>query len=254
MTYANDAPNTRDDGGIRGSGEADEALRDRLQTAWQSIQPTPAFVGQLQQAIRDAQESSPSPAAGRILPFPRLVQKFVLPAAAAAAAIVLFALILPPGGQLKADQQALRSIHEANLEANLAGGAAAEVDYHPASDIGAVRKQLARHLHEDIRVPNGPGLRMCGWATPKFRGRVVGSYLVEVHGQPVSVIVARAQVEELHFDNSGRRNGRVFFWCGFGDCRMAAVQMGELVYVSVGEKGQFSHEALVGFLRNNLTR
>ena len=243
MTRSNDVPNSRTGGGLTTD---DVLIQQRLQKAWQSIQAPAPLVGRIQAAVSLPPASAP-PAQRRlrVLPFPRRAYRMGLPVAAAAAVLLLVATVIPFGPPAKADQKLLREIHEANLSASTA-------DFHASADPNVVQGQLARRLSRDVRLPQGPDVTVCGWAAPRFRDQVVGTYLVEVQGRPISVIVIRGNADDLAFNHKADRGGRVFYWCGFAECRMAAVQVDDLVYISVGEKSGFTHEALVQFLQTKL--
>ena len=223
-------PTDLDDAQRRQLAEA-RAVRNRLRSAFAGV-----GAGDLLAARVRSQQ-----AAGLL----RTARRW-LPLAAAAAALIalgplLMQLIAPR--HAGAAQAELASIHEANLK--------------PGGQLQAVRDRhhleafLAEKLSARPALPRGDDVNFCGCCTARFRGRDVTSYMIDVSGERISIIIGQVDPDTLSFGHKFSRDGRTFWGCGSGKCRMVAMRLGEYTYFAVGETG---HEALTDVLVRLLPR
>jgi hypothetical protein len=163
-----------------------------------------------------------------------------LPLAAAAAALIalgplLMQLIAPRPAV--AAQAELAAIHRANLQP---GG-----PLHAIRDRQKLEAFLTEKLGTRPALPTGDDVDFCGCCTARFRGRDVTSYMLDVAGERISVIIGKVDPSTLSFGHEFSRGGRRFWGCGSGKCRMVAMRLGDYTYFAVGETG---HDALIDVL------
>ena len=227
-------PDDLDEAQRRQLAEA-RAVRERLRSAFAGVGADESLAARIRSAMGPAPRTGVIRAARRWLPL----------AAAAAALIALGPLLM----QLVSPQRAgaaqaeLASIHEANLKP---GG--------PLKDIRDRHKLeafLADKLDARPALPSGDDVNFCGCCTARFRGRDVTSYMIDVSGERISIIIGQVDPDTLSFGHKFSRDGRTFWGCGSGKCRMVAMRLGEYTYFAVGETG---HEALTDVLVRLLPR
>ena len=161
------------------------------------------------------------------------------PAAAAlliTAAILSFNIInLSPATAAQAE---LVEIHNHNLTDNH--------EFHSQSD----PEKLAEYFKDKLGfTPSMPiasqGMQIRGCCVRHFRGRIVGSYVVDTPQGVMSVIVVTDKPRSLGMAEKFEHQSRVYWKSSFDKCDMVTVRLGDYSYCAVGE---VSHEYLTELL------
>jgi len=221
-----------------------QALRDRLRAAFGSVRSGELLAervrGRLGEASPGAEVSQPPAVHKRLLRLP-----FPMPWLAGVAAILLIAIamvfLLPTTPPAVAAQPQLTEIHLKNLS------------YEPGThkfDRMEDPDQVADHMATELGfrpvVPHlAEGSAMLGCCERHFRGKVVGSYLVELPEGKVSVVILEERPETLRFGRRFERDGITFHACKHKPCNMVAFRLGEHTYCAVG---RVPHDTLTGLL------
>ncbi len=154
------------------------------------------------------------------------------PAMAAAAAIIvslIVAFYLATPGEAYAAQQELVGIHQQNLS-----------ESHGMFYSQDEPAKLAAYFKQELGfIPAMPklnqGLSMRGCCVAHFRGRAVGSYVVDSPHGPISIIVIREMPQALGMTNHVERNGQDVWIGSFSGNNTAATRRGEFTYFAVGK-------------------
>lgn len=167
-------------------------------------------------------------------------QRIVWPAAAAAVLVITVILgvyvINPPSAM--AARAELVKIHRQNLSDNHEFYSEANVE----KLAGYFRDKL--NFSPSMPVP-GEGMAIRGCCVRHFRGRIVGSYVVDTPQGVISVIVVTDKPESLGMGEKFEYQGRPFWKSSFAKCGMVTVRLGNYSYCAVGE---VSHEYLTQLL------
>ena len=218
--------------------EEKRALAQRVRGAFSAIQPGPDLVNRIRADVAAGQGASTVRAWPQIIPL--RFHRHVWSALAAAAAVLIVALsitfYIDTGSQIKAAQNELVGIHQANLS-SLAQPATG----HDPNELGAfVQNQMGRR-------PVMPCTGACGCSVREFCGRQVPSYVIKGPNAPVSVIVVPQPPKALGMtpakDEAVAK--RSIWRAKCGNCNMASVRIGERSYCAVG---QVTQEELTGVL------
>jgi len=231
------APGDLDESQRRQLAEA-AAVRDRLRAAFETVSAPEALADRIRSQLADGPEgqSGDRPHKPNII---RIVGRLVPLAAAAAVLIAVVPMLLNMGGPkpAAAAQAQLASIHEANLK---------EKDHlHHKGDRDKLAVFLARKLGTPAALPQGDDVDFCGCGTTRFRSKTVATYMLNLSGRRVSIVITNVDPGTLGFQHKFARAGRTFWACGFGDCRMVAMRLGQHTYFAVGET---SHDDLIDVL------
>lgn len=208
------------------------AVRERLRAAFGGVRPGPELASRLRERLSvDARASAPAEAeeavAGLRLRFPRAVWPILAAAAAVLVAAVSLSILLSPGDAIAA-QQELALLHASHESPN------AELFHDPDPAV------MADHLKDRVGFeatvpPLAAGESVRGCCVSRFRREWVASYVLETEQGMVSIVVARVSPDALHFRHRLEREGRTVWACGFEECSMAGLPVGELFYYAIGE-------------------
>jgi hypothetical protein len=174
-------------------------------------------------------------------PFALRLRHYAWPLAAAAVVLAVgipVAIFLTQPSPAQAAQQELLSIHQHNLS-----------DGHGFYSEDEPNK-LAQYFREQLGfVPAMPklnqGMAIRGCCVAHFRGKIVGSYVVDTPHGVVSIIVVTDTPASIGL---ARREGQTVWEGNLGMCNMAAVREGDYTYTAVGEAPQASLTQLLGLL------
>jgi anti-sigma factor RsiW len=170
-------------------------------------------------------------------------------ALATAAAILVIAipvgLYLNTSSQARAAQTELVGIHKQNVES------LDELFVH--KDPNELAGYLASKTgHAPTMLCPKSGLKVCGCCTRQFRGRTVGSYLVEVQGRPISIVVVPDSPKSLGLTpEKGKQSSKRAVWRARCEgCNMASVRIGDRSYYAVGQVAQENLDSVLTGLLN----
>jgi len=203
------------------------ALAARLNSAFASIKPD----GNLAARIRDRLDlTAPSSQHGEPV---RIITK-LWPVLATAAAVLIVAvplsLYFATPSAADAAQEELASIHKHNIkQVN---------EFYAEADPEKLTEYFKDKLGFSPALPCiGKGMEMLGCCVAHFKGRVVGSYVVDTPKGTISVIVVTDTPKKIGMNRmAGKAGDRQIFWKGsFARCKMVTVRLGDYSYCAVGE-------------------
>jgi hypothetical protein len=207
------------------------AVHNRLRSAFVPVQAGQALADRIRaQLATETQSSVPQEHPRR-----RHIVWKLAPLAAAAmivAGILVMQLVKPPTAQAE-----LASIHEANTQP--------QGPLHHETNRAKLAAFLKQKLGTTPALPRGDDVNFCGGCTTRFQGKPVVSYMLELDGRRVSIIITKIDPDTLGFGRKYSRNGRTFWGCGHDKCRMAGMLLGDYTYFAVGET---NHENLINIL------
>jgi hypothetical protein len=217
------------------------AIAERLRSAFGSVQASPDLAGRIRHnlnasasvAITNQPVQRVSPGRNRWQIWPGL-------AAAAAVLIVLVPLSMYFGSPsaAKAAQAELAKIHNHNLSP--------DHEFYSEAEPGKLAEYFKSKLGFNPRLPElGHGMALRGCCVKHFRGKVVGSYVVDTPEGVMSVIVVTDKPESLGIEGKFKKGEQTYWKSSFAKCDMVSVRIGNYSYCAVGE---ISHEYLTELL------
>lgn len=218
------------------------AVRERLRSAFASVHAGGAFAERLGQRLTAAAKPTPvrRPTSRRVLrPW---FWRVGLPAVAAAAVLLIGVPLWMhwsgPGDS--SAQAALVGIHRSILSPPPG------MEFIEDDDPERVASWLKERVGVAPTVPcgsSGAAVKCC--CVSKFRGKRVGSYMLQCPKGAVTVVLTEDTPGSMRLRHSKVRNGWTFWTCEYGPCKIAATRVGNLTYCVVGET---SHDVLLGVL------
>lgn len=209
-------------------GEA-RAIRERLRGALAGVRASEGLAGRIRAGLEEKPQAQRKP--GR---FARLAIR-LMPAAMAAAILLLVAptvIYLGQPASVMAATEELTRIHEGNLAG--AGGFVKEGD----------RERIEAHFRERldfvaVAIPAGQGVRLEGGCVASIRSRPAASYLVDVEGRKITVIVTRQSPEELGLVcGCGKAHCKCYHKGACKGCNLVSKEIGAYAYTAVGKATQ----------------
>jgi len=220
-----------------------KAVRERLQSAFGSVHASPALADRIRGALADAGGSAAAERPVRrpvIWHLPRLAWAGVAAAAAVLVVAIPVILYLTAPESASAAQAELARIHAGNLAANHKVFS----DADPARLADYLKTQLG---FEPATPKLGQGMAMRGCCVAHFKGRAVGSYVVETPRGPLSIIVVPQEPQAMGMTEHAEAGGKAFWTGAFARNSMVAVRLGGYTYCAVGE---VPHDLLTQILLN----
>lgn len=217
------------------------AIAARLRSAFNSVKAGPALADQIRSRLNTvagpAMTVRPIQQNRADHPLRRLWPAF---ASAAAVLVLLVPLSLYFGAPSAAEaaQAELVRIHKENLAP----------DHKFVSE--AEPEKLAEYFKDKLgfnpRLPEpGHGMALRGCCVRHFRGRIVGSYVVDTPQGVMSVVVVTDKPESLGRSSRFAKGQQTYWKSSFARCEMVSVRIGDYTYCAVGE---ISHEYLTELL------
>ena len=205
------------------------ALRSRLRSAFADVHAGAELAGIIQattgQTVLKKTSTTP-PARARIFRFAR----WAMPLSAAALVLIgIFTFVLFTGSDSATAAPAeLFRIHQHSLSPHTKLYSSAD----PESLAGFLKEELGFRP----AVPRlGAGMSLRGCCITHFRGKSVGSYVVDTPRGVISVIVVAQSQESLGMKGVLRRGNHTYMAGSFARCEMVTVELGEYTYCAVGE-------------------
>jgi hypothetical protein len=139
----------------------------------------------------------------------------------------------------EAAQRQLVNIHNHNLSP--------DHEFHSEAEPEKLAEYFKNKLGFSLLLPEpGRGLALRGCCVKHFRGRVVGSYVVDTPQGVMSVVVVTDKPESLGMSGGTFKKGPHTYWkSNFAMCDMVSVRIGDYTYCAVGE---VSHDYLTELL------
>ena len=162
--------------------------------------------------------------------------RYWMPAAAAVLLVFLIIVAFAPSSAMAAPE--LAQIHYRNLDHDHMFFAESD----PVQLAGYFRRNLGFH---PLFPKNGQGLALRGCCVQHFRGKQVGSYVVDTPDGVISIIVVPDTLRQLGMKGAFTMSGHQFGTSAFATNNMAAVRIGQFTYCAVGK---IPHEYLTRVL------
>ena len=150
---------------------------------------------------------------------------------AAAGLIIVISLFffLAEPSTASAAQAELVGIHKDNLSAN-------HDEFYNQADPKKMAEYFERKLGvSPIILRAGQGRSLRGCCLCRFRGQIVGTYVVKTPQGMMSIVIVTDQPQSLGMERKFRRGKRVFWVGSFAGCKLVAVRIGQYSYCAVGE-------------------
>jgi hypothetical protein len=220
------------------------AITGRLRTAFASIKASSVLAERIRSRLNTATE--PAMTAQPIQDthlgnhIKRLKRLWPTFAAAAAVLLILVPLSLYFGAPSSAEaaQAELVRIHKENL--------AADHEFMSEADPEKLAAYFKDKLGFNPRLPElDRGMALRGCCVRHFRGRIVGSYVVDTPEGVMSIIVVTDKPESLGISSRFAKDQQTYWKSSFAKCNMVSVRIGNYTYCAVDE---ISHEYLAELL------
>jgi hypothetical protein len=214
------------------------ALANRLRAAFTTIKPNKDLANNIRtKLISSAKvpEKTQHDKWFRIISF----KTIAWPAAAAVLliAIILGTYVINPPAAIGAPAELVK-IHQHNLSDNH--------EFYSESDSEKLAEYFKDKLGFSPSMPAlGRGMEIRGCCVRHFRGRIVGSYVVDTPRGVISVIVVTDEPHTLGMGKGFEYQGQTFYKSSFAKCDMVATRLGDFSYCAVGE---ITHECLTELL------
>ena len=214
----------------RGRLSEKQALASRLRLAFAKIKPQDSLAEQIRRKLNVNSMRVKHTGERQLLNVLFQRRRWLSLASAAAVLIIatplVFFLVEPSSAY--AAKAELVKIHNDNLSANH--------DFYNQADPKKVAEYFKNRLGVSpiiLRARQGQSLRGC--CLCRFRGQIVGSYVVETPQGMISIIVVTDRPQSLGMDRKFRRGQRTFWVSSFAGCKLVAVRIGQHSYCAVGE-------------------
>ena len=207
------------------------AVRGRLRSAFDNVQAGDELRRRVQSSVKDSLATQQTAVAA---PQARRLRLRPLWRPLAAAAVLLLAAIplaiylsQPPAAT--ASQEALAEIHRHNMSSH-------GEKFFTAGDPTALAAYFREKLGFHPAIPHlDEGMALRGCCVRHFRGKIVGSYVVDTPEGVISIVVVTDLPKSLGMQQRVRHGGRTFGAGSFARCNMVTQRMGQYTYCAVGE-------------------
>lgn len=217
------------------------AIAARLRRAFDPVKAGPVLADRIRSRLNAATEPTMTAQPVQHIHLDNHIKR-LWPAFAAAAAVLLIlvplSLYFGAPSSAEAAQAELVRIHKENL--------AADHEFMSEADPEKLAAYLKDKLGFNPRLPElGRGMALKGCCVRHFRGRIVGSYVVDTPKGVMSVIVVTDKPESLGISSRFTKNQQTYWKSSFAKCNMVSVRIGNYTYCAVDE---ISHEYLTELL------
>ena len=215
------------------------AVANRLRSAFLSVKAGPEMVKDIREQLEDRHLSKTLKVPSKL--WSSYLKRIAWPAAAAAVvlvAILLGSRVVGPEPVMAA-QAELVQIHRHNVSG--------EHDFYSESDPERLADYFKKELGFTPLMPvTGRGMELRGCCVRHFRGRIVGSYVVDTPRGIMSVVAVTDEPESLGMNEKVLQEGTVFWKSSFAKNSMVSVRLGNYTYCAIGET---RHDYLLELLR-----
>jgi hypothetical protein len=221
-----------------------EALASRLRLAFAGIKPEEGLVERIRRQSNIGLRRIKHTGERHLLKIRFRRRSWLSIASAAAVLIIVIPLayyVAEPSAAVAAQAELVR-IHEDNLSASH--------EFHDQNDPQKIVEYFKSKLGVSLIMPRaGQGRSLRGCCVCRFRGQIVGSYVVETPQGLMSVVVVTDQPQSLGMDRKFQLGERTFWAGSFAGCKLVTVRIGQYSYCAVGKVPE-AHlaELLVGLI------
>ena len=214
----------------RGRLSEKQALASRLQLAFARIKPQDSLAEQIRRKLNVSSMRVKRTGERHLLNVLFQRRRWLSLASAAAVLIITipFVFFLAEPSSASAAKAELVRIHNDNLSANHG--------FHNQTDPKKVAEYFKSRLGvSPIILRAGQGRSLRGCCLCRFKGQIVGSYLVQTPKGMMSIVVVTDQPQSLGMDRKFRRGEHTFWTGSFAKCKLVTVRIGQYSYCAVGE-------------------
>ncbi len=214
----------------RGRLSEKQALASRLRFAFATIKPTERLAERIRRKLNISSMHVKHTGERHLLNvlFQRRRWLSLAPAAAVLIIAIPFVFFLAEPSSASAAKAELVRIHNNNLSAK--HGFYNQADHKKIAEYFKSRLGVSPII---LRVRQGQSLRGC--CLCRFKGQIVGSYVVQTPKGVMSIVVITDQPQSLGMDRKFRRGQRTFWAGSFAKCKLVTVRIGQYSYCAVGE-------------------
>ena len=224
---ADEPAHVRDCPDCRQKLAAHGAVRSKLRATFGNVRASDDLLQRVKEAAQDPVAAQPAQPALR-LRFRPLWRPLAAAAVFLLAAVPLAVYLSHPSAAAAA-QEALVEIHRHNLSPP-------GEEFFTADNPAAMAAYFQEKLGFRPAIPRpGEGMALRGCCVQHFRGKVVGSYVVDSPEGVISVVVVTDLPETLGMHRQVRYGGRTFGAGSFARNNMVTQRMGQYTYCAVGE-------------------
>jgi hypothetical protein len=204
-----------------------QALKARLSAAFSQVAPPVELAQAIRSQIASSAQTQDSHAGSHTQKLPHHWKRWAASLSSIAAVLILAALIkvaLVPTPVYAG----LVEIHEHNMSEGH--------DFLAQTDPNALANHFREQLGFNPRLPElGHGMELRGCCIKHFRGKIVGSYVVDTPQGIISVVAVEDEPALLGITASSQSNGQTYYYSQFAKCDMAAIRIDNYTYCAVGE-------------------
>ena len=207
-----------------------QVLASRLRLAFAKIKPEKALAKRIRRKLNISSTCAEHTGERHLLNVLFQRRRWLSLASAAAVLIIASPIVFflaKPSTAIAAKAELVR-IHKDNLSA--------KHGFHNQADPQKIAEYFKNKLGVSPIIPRakqGQSLRGC--CLCRFKGQIVGSYVVQTPKGVMSIVVITDQPQSLGMDRKIRRGERVFWAGSFAGCKLVAVRIGQYSYCAVGE-------------------
>ncbi len=221
----------------RGRLSEKQALASRLRLAFAKIKPQDSLAEQIRRKLNVSSMRVKHTGKRHLLNVLFQRQTWLRLASAAAVLIIAipFVFFLAEPSSASAAKAELVNIHKHNLSADH------EHEFYNQADPKKVAEYFKGRLGVSpiiLRTRQGQSLRGC--CLCRFKGKIVGSYVVQTPKGVMSIVVITDKPQSLGMDRKFRIGNRVFWSSSFAKHKLVIIRIGQYSYCAVG-KGPDSH-------------
>ncbi len=204
------------------------AVRDRLRSAMASVRAPAGLAERIRGRTGAAESTAPRPSWRDLLTGWRRWTTL-----AAAAAMIVLAIGV--GIHITSTDPATAALDElAQIHCHASGEDPSE--FHSTADPAALEEYFQATLGFTPAVPRlGQGMAIRGCCKAHFRGKIVGSYVVDTPKGVISIIVVTDTPESMGMRRIAGPGGRDLWVGSFARCEMATIRLNGWSYSAVGE-------------------
>ena len=204
-----------------------QALAARLKTAFAGVVPSETLAQKIRSQIASDTPTELKPDAPRIVNVPHHWKRWTA-TLSTIAAMLLVGLLLKATLMPSPAYADLVEIHQHNL---LQGD-----DYVPQTDPNVLAAHFQETLGFNPRIPElNQGLQLRGCCIKHFKGRVVGSYVVDTPQGVISIVAVQNEPAAMDMKTRSNVGGHIYFHSQFAKCDMIAVRIENYTYCAIGE-------------------
>ncbi len=210
-------------------------LASRLRLAFATVKPTEGLAERIRRKLNVSSMRVKHTGERHLLNVLFQRRRWLSLASAAAVLIIAIPLVFflaEPSAAVAAKAELVK-IHNDNLSA--------KHEFYNQTDPQKVADYFKSRLGvSPIILRSGQGQSLRGCCLCRFRGQIVGSYVLETPQGMMSIVIVRERPQALGMERKFRIGDRVFWSSSFAEHKLVIIRIGQYSYCAVG-KGPDSH-------------